>query len=124
MTQKHNDFSPISNTRDEYNWDYGKYNPIANCVSYDLCDNFDGCENIYAQQPRRRRPILPRSWFGRPTAPPESATTYKCSYYRKCYSKRCPIWPRNHFHRSCAPPSHCTMNQLSYACRLRYNMWY
>nr|XP_036229418.1 uncharacterized protein LOC118682979 [Bactrocera oleae] len=103
----------------EYNWDYGK---CDDALSFNDCVNFDG--STYFQQPRRRRAIRPSSWFGRPTSLPESATTYKCSFYRKCYSKRCPIWPRNHLHSPCAPPPRCTMNQLSYTYRLKHNMWY
>ncbi|XP_050330599.1 uncharacterized protein LOC126759660 [Bactrocera neohumeralis] len=107
----------------EYNWNYDKY-LYDEPPSYDNCDNFAACGSTYFQQPCRRRAIRPRSWFGRQIGPPESATTYNCSFYKKSYSKRCPIWPRNQLQRSYASPPRCTMNQLSYTYRLKHNMWY
>ncbi|XP_067631238.1 uncharacterized protein [Eurosta solidaginis] len=120
----------------EFNWNYDGCDEICgdhdfgNCkefegyTDFENYRDFDGYDCFSFKQPRRRRPILPRSNFGRPTVRPETATTYNCSFYPKTYSKRRAIQPRNHIQSSCARPPHCTMNQLAFTYRLRHRLWY
>ncbi|CAD6995805.1 unnamed protein product [Ceratitis capitata] len=44
-----------------YNWDYGEVNEVPTSFNYNDYDDLDGFEQFHTQQPRRRRPILPRS---------------------------------------------------------------
>ncbi|XP_030374592.1 stabilizer of axonemal microtubules 1 [Scaptodrosophila lebanonensis] len=68
------------------------------------------------QQPPRTQPIRPTSHFMRSTAPLETETIYKRSYYANCgdcYRAR-PVLPSSQIRSSQAPLEKCTVQKLSY----------
>ncbi|XP_064549979.1 stabilizer of axonemal microtubules 1 [Drosophila montana] len=92
--------------------DYPSCPPGASCQPCD-CADYSGC--CY-QQPARTLPIIPQSHFMRSSAPLDTDTVYRRSYYGNCGDnlRARPVRPCNHISANTAPMEKCTVQKLSY----------
>lgn len=92
--------------------DFSPCPPGSTCPPCD-CGDYAGC--CY-QQPARTMPILPKSHFMRSTAPLDTDTIYRRSFYANCGDnlRARPVMPCSQIRASTAPLEKCTIQKLSY----------